>query len=86
MAILNIKDPEAHVLASELSRLTGHTLTKVVTDALRDRLNRERSSASDRGRLALRVLEIGRRAAARPVLDPRTPDEILGYDEIGVPR
>lgn len=86
MSVLNIKDPEAHKLASELARRTGHTLTKVVTDALRESLAREKPAASDRSRLAFRVLEIGRRAAARPILDPRTPDEILGYDEFGVPR
>lgn len=86
MAILNIKDPEAHALASEIARRTGQTLTKVVTEALRERLDRERSLEGDRTRLVARVLEIGRRVAARPVLDPRSPDEILGYDEQGVPR
>ncbi len=85
MAILNIKDPEAHALASELARRTGQTLTRVVTETLRDRLVRERA-VSSQARLAARVLEIGRRASSRPVLDPRTPDEILGYDECGVPR
>lgn len=85
MAILNIKDPEAHALASELARRTGQTLTRVVTETLRDRLVRERA-VSGQARLAARVLEIGRRASSRPVLDPRTPDEILGYDECGVPR
>lgn len=31
------------------------------------------------------ILRIARRAATRPVLDERTPDEILGYDESGLP-
>jgi antitoxin VapB len=26
------------------------------------------------------------RTAALPIIDPRTPDAILGYDEVGVPR
>ncbi len=30
--------------------------------------------------------EIGQRCAALPDLDTRSPDEIIGYDEIGVPR
>jgi antitoxin VapB len=30
--------------------------------------------------------EIARRVKALPVLDARTPDEILGYDENGLPR
>ena len=29
------------------------------------------------------LLEIGRRCAALPVLDPRSADEIIGYDEHG---
>jgi antitoxin VapB len=86
MAILNIKDPEAHLLAAELARRTGQTLTQVVKEALRDRLARERMAGSDKQRLVARVLELGRRASSRPVLDPRSPEEILGYDEFGVPH
>ena len=44
MAVLNIKDAEAHALAAELARRTGHSLTQVVKEALRERLERERSS------------------------------------------
>lgn len=32
------------------------------------------------------LLEIGRRCAALPELDPRSAEEIIGYDEHGVPR
>ena len=43
---LNIKDPEAHKLAQEIARATGETMTRVVTEALRERLARlERRSA-----------------------------------------
>jgi hypothetical protein len=31
-------------------------------------------------------MELGRRISSRPVLDPRSPDEIIGYDDFGVPR
>ena len=41
-AVLNIKDPEAHALAAELTQRTGHSLTQVVEDALCDRLNCEK--------------------------------------------
>ena len=41
---------------------------------------------SDQGPgLAAQLLEIGTRCAALPVLDPRSGDEILGYDEHGLP-
>ena len=32
------------------------------------------------------VDELLRRVDALPIIDPRTPDEILGYDENGLPR
>lgn len=32
---LNIKDPQAYQLASEIARYTGKTLTRVVVDALK---------------------------------------------------
>ncbi|MCH7942513.1 MAG: type II toxin-antitoxin system VapB family antitoxin, partial [Proteobacteria bacterium] len=38
---LNIKDPEADRLARELAGLTGETITRTVTIALRERLKRE---------------------------------------------
>jgi hypothetical protein len=43
---LNIKDPEAHRLTQQIARATGQTMTRVVTEALRERLSRlERRSA-----------------------------------------
>ncbi len=33
-----------------------------------------------------RIEEISRRSAALPVLDQRSEDDILGYDENGLPR
>jgi antitoxin VapB len=86
MAVLNIKDPEAHELAVELAQRTGQSLTQVVKDALRDRLNREKAQSLNQERLIQRVLELAKRASSRPVLDPRSAEEILGYDEFGVPR
>jgi antitoxin VapB len=86
MPVLNIKDPEAHALATEIAQRTGQTLTQVVKEALQDRLARERATKSGQGRLVARVLELGRRASSRPVLDPRSPEEIIGYDEFGVPH
>ena len=37
-------------------------------------------------RLADELDEIARRCASLPVIDDRSPEEILGYDENGVPR
>jgi len=35
--------------------------------------------------LAAELLEIGKQCAASPLLDDRSPDEILGYDNHGIP-
>ena len=81
---LNIKDPATDRLARQLADLTGESLTEAVAAALRERLERERrrrGKAIDRAE----VMRIARRIAARPVLDGRSPDEILGYDEHGLP-
>ena len=85
MASLNIKDSEVHSLAAALSRRTNRSMTEVVRDSLRMSLSAERAGRADRNRALNRVMEIARRVSSRPVLDVRTPDEILGYDEHGLP-
>ncbi|HSA80466.1 MAG TPA: type II toxin-antitoxin system VapB family antitoxin [Geminicoccaceae bacterium] len=82
---LSIKDPEADRLARALAAATGESLTRAVTEALRERL--ERVGRRRAGRfLADELNEIALRCAALPDLDTRTPDEIIGYDEHGLPR
>lgn len=80
---LNIKNDEAHRLASELAKLTGENLTSAVTIALRERLSREhrRRHTED---IAARLMKIGHGYAALPDTG-RSPDEILGYDDHGLP-
>lgn len=82
---LNIRNTETEQLAETLAKLTGETKTEAVTQALRDRLARLRRERSRR-RLADELDEIARHCARLPVLDSRTPEEILGYDEHGLPR
>jgi len=82
---LNIRNPETEKLAEALARETGETKTEAVTKALRDRLNRLRRERSGR-LLADELEEIARHCAELPVLDDRSADEILGYDERGLPR
>jgi antitoxin VapB len=80
---LRIRNEEAHRLASELAELTGESLTSAVTLALRERLAREhRRQRPDR--IAAQLMKIGSRYAALPDAR-RTPDDILGYDEHGLP-
>ncbi len=81
---LNIKDPNADRLARELAEATGESITTAITVAVSERLDRVRGIAPREERRR-RVLEIARLSASRRVLDDRTPDEILGYDEDGLP-
>ena len=82
---LNIRNPEAERLAGELARVTGDTKTQAVIKALRDRLARLRRERSKR-RVVDELEEIARHCASLPVLDARPADEILGYDDRGLPR
>ena len=81
---LSIKNPEADRLVRQIAGLTGETLTAAVVTALRQRLERVQAQNSGRS-LADELDEIAIRCAALPVLDPRSPQEILGYDEHGLP-
>ena len=81
---LNIKSREAHQLAAELARLTGESMTKAVTEAIRDRLEREKRKR-DEDKLFAELMEIAEQCAAYPRRDDRSLEEFL-YDERGWPR
>jgi antitoxin VapB len=80
--VLSIESAEAHQLARELASVTGESLTDAITMALRERLDRVRPDRTD---LVERLLAIGESARSLPRLDQRPDDEILGYDEHGLP-
>lgn len=81
---LSIKDDEADRLARELARYTGESLTQVVIVSLRERLSRLKPPSTS-SNLVEEIGRIGRRVAGREQFDHRTPEEILGYDESGLP-
>lgn len=80
---LSIKTKEADRLARDLAATTGESLTDAVTIALRERLERERSRRSTNVQHRLRRLADEVRSI--PILDPRPADDILGYDDRGLP-
>ena len=80
---LNIKDPGADQLARRLAALTGESITLAVKTAVRQRIEREER---ERDKATVEeLLAIARRIAEAPNRDDRTDDEILGYDERGLP-
>lgn len=86
MAHLNIKSDEAHRLARELAAQRGSSLTEAVTTALGESLRAGRDSAAGLAVLLAEVRQVQELVAALPDLDTRHPDEILDYDERGLPR
>ncbi|CDZ26788.1 Rv0623 family protein transcription factor [Neorhizobium galegae bv. officinalis] len=82
---LSIKDPDTEKLARELAARTGETITLATRRALEERLKRMGSEAA-KAALLEDMEAMQRRLSALPVLDDRSPDEIIGYDENGVPN
>ena len=82
---LNIKHPEADQLARTLASATGQTITDAVINALREQLGRLQGRRS-LPNLKEELLAISDRCGALPDHDRRSAEEILGFDEHGLPR
>jgi antitoxin VapB len=78
---LNIKSDDAYAMASELATLTGESLTTAVTEAIRQRLERERAKAAKMRKILVLAAEI--RAHIR---EPVSSDHSWLYDEDGLPK
>jgi antitoxin VapB len=82
---LSIRNERAEKLAREVAAESGETMTQAIIRALEERLERLRG----RRRLtdtAREILKISERCSALPDMDPRSPDDILGYDSNGIPE
>jgi antitoxin VapB len=83
---LTIDDEDVGHLARALTAVTGETINQAIRTALEQRLERERLRRGAKPDLAERMLEAAKEFAASPDLDPRSADEIIEYDEIGMWR
>jgi antitoxin VapB len=82
---LSVNHPEADELAHAFAERMGETVDEAVVTSLRERL--ARTSGPNRSEHPLgKLLVIGRACAALPDYDVRSADEIVGYDENGLPR
>ena len=79
---LNIKSEETHRLAAKLAELTGETITKAVTVAIRERIDRVQRQRNTQEILARAQVIIQRSGGAEPYQDHA---ELL-YDEHGLPK
>lgn len=81
--VLSIKNDEVDRLARELVAVTGQSLTEAVRSALQEQLDRERvrrgPAKADKLRRLIEEIK------ALPVLDGRPAEQIIGYDERGLP-
>ena len=88
---LNIKSAEARRLAEELAAESGESITRAVTEALRERLQTLRSKRTldpgviERREQALYAIVKGSRALWRDAGTMDDHDAML-YDERGLPR
>jgi antitoxin VapB len=70
-------------VASELAAATGQDIETAVISAVEEKLARlERPKSAKQ---AHDIDALFRRLAEMPVRDTRSPDEIIGYDENGLP-
>ena len=82
---LSLKNPETDALARQVAKLTGETLTQAVQRALSERLRRELIRRGQEPLDRAKIDALVERFSELPILDNRSADEILGYDENGLP-
>ncbi len=84
---LSIKNAEVEKLARELARRRRVSVTEAIRQSLEREVARDRLvPRDDKEELTKRLMAIVKEAAAMPVINDLTEDEILGYDEFGVPE
>lgn len=82
---LSIKNDATERLARQVADETGESITEAIQKSLEERW--QRLKARRRARVLSRQIEdILQRVDAMPTIDHRSGDEILGYDDHGLPR
>jgi len=81
---LNIKDERTDQLARALARATGESITLAARTAIEERLARVVAEGAAR-QPSMPLVDIIRRGRARTDLTSGSAEEIVGYDEHGLP-
>ncbi len=82
---MSIKNLDVERLAREVAEKSGESLTGAIQRALAERLEKLKTDGRKQATIA-QLEDILRRVDQLPVLDRRTPEEIIGYDDHGLPR
>lgn len=83
---LSIKNEETEQLIRELARRKGVGVTTAIRMAVRNELAKTPRLKKGSEAIMAAVVKIQAQVAKLPVLDHRSADEILGYDELGLPN
>ena len=81
---LSIRNSRAEQLAREVARVSGENLTQAIIHALEERLERLRGRRTTIDTVQ-EIMAISQRCSSLPEQDHRSTDEILGYNQIGIP-
>ena len=82
-----IKDEQADALIRELAERTGETLTDAVKQAVRERLQRIPLKENDIAARKRKLAELFAYFDSLPHINEHlSDDEVIGYDENGLPR
>ncbi|OLP54669.1 transcription factor [Rhizobium rhizosphaerae] len=83
---LNIKNPATVALVDELARRQGISKTAAIHQALTERLHRLGYSDVPKDHMLDELRAIRKRLARLPELEKRTDEEIVGFDDQGIPN
>lgn len=83
---LNIKNPATVALIDELARRQGISKTAAIHQALAEQLHRMGHAGASQERMLSELQAIRKRVARLPELESRTDENIVGFDEHGIPN
>ncbi len=89
MTISLALDDDTEILARRLAEVTGKSLPEIVRQAIEAeaaKVGLDQPAAVLRQDILARMIEITDGFKELPVLDVRPADDIIGYDEHGLPR
>ena len=81
---ISIRNPRVEKLAREIGEKENLSMTQAILNALEEKLDRLKTNKETEKLRLQKLRAIADQCSSLPVLDSRSPDEILGYDETGI--
>jgi antitoxin VapB len=81
---ISVRNPEAEKLAREAGKVFNLSMTEVIIEALKEKLERVGQKSESEALCLDKLLSISADCAVLPDMDSRTTDEILGYNSEGL--